>query len=146
MVVIQRQEVEQVLVEGDFHYTFDELKNDFVYEIIFNSLGDSLSSYTLLLKNSESVQKVSGVLDYELMGNRLVLELSGSKARVLISGNFNSSHLRIPLSEGVHDVLIESHPEKKLSISTNAKTIDLSESSIALSISATFLCTLITST
>ncbi len=130
VIIIQRQEVEQVLVSGDFHYIFDELKNDFVYEIDFNSLGDSLSSYTVLLKNSEKIISVSGVLDYNLIGNELILELSGSKAHVLISGTFNSSILRLPLNEGVHDVLIESHPEKKLSIMANADIIDLSESSV----------------
>jgi hypothetical protein len=131
IIIIQRQEVEQVLVSGDFHYIFDELRNDFVYEIDFNSLGDSLSSYTLLLKNAENIQSVVGVLDYNLIGNELILELIGSEAHVLIYGTFNSSFLRLPINEGVHNVLIESHPEKKLSISTNAEVIDLSESSIA---------------
>ncbi|MDD4353451.1 MAG: hypothetical protein PHN56_03260, partial [Candidatus Nanoarchaeia archaeon] len=130
VVIIQREDVEQVLVDADFHYIFDELKNNFVYEIDFNSLGDSLSSYTLVLRNSETLQSVTGALDYSLNGNNLILELSGSKDSVTISGTFNSNTLRLPISEGTHDVLIESHPEKKLSINTNAQTIDLSESSI----------------
>jgi len=130
IVIIQRQEIEQVLVDADFHFIFDESENNFIYDIDFSSLGDSLSSYTLRLKNSENLESVTGALDYSLNGNNLVLELTGSKDSVTISGTFSSANLLLPIAEGTHDVLIESHPEKKLSLNTNAEIIDLSESSI----------------
>lgn len=128
-VIIQREEVDEVLVDADFHYVFDK-ENNFEYEINLNSLGDSLSSYTLNLLNGESVQSITGVLDYKISGNNLILELTGSTATVRITGKFDESDLRIPVIQGTHDVLIESEAEKRLSVSTTASVIDLSESTI----------------
>lgn len=127
--IIQRNKVPEVLVEGDFHFIFEQ-ENNFEYVIDFSSLGESLSTYTLNLKNNENIRSVSGAVDYAVKDNSLVLDLTGSTATVIVKGTFNSDFLRIPLNNGTHDVLLESKPEKKLIVSTTAEVIDISKSSI----------------
>jgi len=127
--IIQRAKETQILVNGDFHFIFEQ-ENIFEYVINFNSFGESLSTYTLNLKNNENIRSVSGAADYAVRGSSLVLDLTGSSAVVTVKGTFNSDNLRLPLSEGTHYVMLEAEPEKKLSVSTSAQIIDISESGI----------------
>jgi len=129
-IVLQRSEKVAMLVDGSFRFTYGLLQNEFTYAISFQSFGSSLGSYTLNLPNGEIVRSVTGVLKWEQIGNRLVLDLQGAQVSVIVLGFFDSTSLRMPLSEGTHDVLLEADPEKKLLISTTAKEIDVSESSL----------------
>lgn len=129
-VVIQRSRKAQMLVSGAFKYSYAQ-RNSFVYQVDYKAYGQSLGRAELLLRNGESVFGVSGVKDHSVQGDRLVLELTGDSAHVVVSGTFSSSRLRIPLQEGRHHVLIESDPEKKIEVSTTAKELDLSESPLS---------------
>ena len=129
-IVLQRSEKVAMLVDGSFRFTYGLLQNEFTYAISFQSFGSSLGSYTLNLPNGETVRSVTGMLKWEQIGNRLVLDLQGAQVSVIVLGFFDSTSLRMPLSEGTHDVLLEADPEKKLLISTTAKEIDVSESSL----------------
>lgn len=129
-IVIQRSEKVAMLVDGSFRYTYGLLQDEFTYAISFQSFGSSLGSYILGLPNGETVRSVTGVLKWEQSGSQLILDLQGAEASVMIMGFFDSTSLRIPLTEDTHDVLIEADPEKKLLISTAAKEIDVSESSL----------------
>ncbi len=128
-IVIQRDEETALLVEGDFHYLIED-KKSFTYKIDFQSYGEGLSTYSLNLLNNEDIVSVVGALDYEVRDNVLELDLSGSSATVIIKGFFEKNYLKIPLRNDSHDILIESEAEKKITISTSAESIDLSESSI----------------
>ncbi|VVB75699.1 Uncharacterised protein [Candidatus Tiddalikarchaeum anstoanum] len=128
-IIIQRNQASQVLVDADFHYLFERV-NNFEYTIRFSSLGNSLSKYTLHLRNNELIQDIIGAVDYAQRGSDLILDLTGSSATVIITGTFSSTNLRIPIDEGVSNVLLESEPEKKLAVSTSATVIDLSDSTI----------------
>lgn len=129
-VVIQRSEDVAMLVDGSFRYTY-ALRDTFDYLVSFKAFGSTLGSYTLNLPNGETVSSVTGALKWEQAGNALILDLGGSQASVRVTGFFDATALRIPLREDTHNVLIESDPEKKLAISTGAKEIDLSESSMS---------------
>jgi len=126
-VVVQRVEKVAMLTTGAFKYTFAE-RDTFYYKIDFKSFGSTLGGYTIDLRNGETVQSVSGALKWEQKGNKLVLELEGESRSVTVSGSFSSTNLRIPLSEGRHHVLVESDPEKKITITTGAREVDVSES------------------
>jgi hypothetical protein len=126
-VIIQRSEKVATLVTGSFKYTYAE-RDEFQYVLDYKSFGASLGRHELVLNNNENVLSVVGAKDYALVGNKLVLELEGSEAHVSVSGIFDSNSLRIPLKEGKHHVLIESDPEKKITVSTTAKEVDVSES------------------
>ncbi|MFH1126125.1 MAG: hypothetical protein V1703_03285 [Candidatus Altiarchaeota archaeon] len=126
-VIIQRAEKAAMLVDGNFRYTYGE-RDEFLYQLNLQSFGSSLGRYVLDLKNNEIVSTVVGALKWEQSGNRLILDLEGNTASLEIRGLFNSNQLRIPLKEDRHHVLIESDPEKKITITTYAKEIDLSES------------------
>ncbi len=128
-IVIQRSEKVAMLIDGSFRYTYAE-RNEFYYIINFKAFGKSLGSYILDLPNNEVVTSVTGVLKWEQSNNKLLLDFKSSNALVTIKGLFDSDTLRIPLKEGSNHVLIESDPEKKISISTTAREIDLSESPI----------------
>ena len=141
-VVIQRSssvepqdQKKQTLVEARFHYTFGPERNDFVYDITFSAFGTTLGRYEIDLPNQESIISVTGALKWEQQGQRLVLDLGSQKAQVTVSGIFGASErsLRIPdLSGGRHYVLIESDPEKRLSIiKTSAEEIDLSQAQLS---------------
>ncbi|MDD5112129.1 MAG: hypothetical protein PHG85_06260 [Candidatus Altiarchaeota archaeon] len=129
-VIIQRSEKSALLVDGNFRYTYAE-RDEFYYQLGLQSFGSSLGRYTLYLNNNERVSSVDGVLKWEQAGNTLLLDLEGSKASVGIRGLFSSTSLRIPLKEDRHHVLIESDPEKRITISTTAKELDLSESPLS---------------
>lgn len=129
LVTIQRSEKTSTLVEGNFKYTYADL-NTFHYLINLKSFGGTLGGYNLILKNAETVQSVTGVLDWKQEGNTLVLELESDNAYVNVNGIFDSRNLKIPLSEGVNKVIIESDAEKKISITTGAKELDLGEAGI----------------
>jgi len=129
-IVIQRSEKVAMVVDGTFKFTYAE-KNEFYYIINFKSFGSSLGQYVLELRNGETVSDVTGVMKWEQQGNQLILELESDEATVSVSGYFNSQNLRVPLKEDKHHVLIESDPEKKITISTSAKEIDVSESPLA---------------
>ncbi len=126
-IVLQRSEKVAMLVDGNFRYSYAE-RDRFQYMIKFKAFGRSLGRYTLDLPNNEIVSSVTGVMKWEQSGNRLLLDLESSEASVSVTGLFNSRDIRIPLREDKHHVLIESDPEKKTSISTGAREIDLSES------------------
>jgi len=128
-IVIQRSEKIAMLIDGSFRYTYAE-RNEFYYIINFKAFGKSLGNYILDLPNNEVVTSVTGVLKWEQSNNKLLLDFKSSNALVTIKGLFDSDTLRIPLKEGSNHVLIESDPEKKISISTTAREIDLSESPI----------------
>jgi len=140
-VVIQRssaQEPEdqkkQTLIDGSFRYTYGQERNDFLYDIKFSSFGTSLGRYEFDLPDGDSIISVSGALKWEQQGQRLILDLESQKAEVTVSGIFDGSlkSLKIPdLPGGRHYVLIESDPEKRLSITrTTAEEIDLSQAQL----------------
>jgi hypothetical protein len=136
-VIIQRssaQEPEdqknQTLIDGIFRYTYGQERNEFIYDIKFTSFGTSLGRYEFDLPDGESIISVYGALKWEQKGQRLILDLESQKAEVTISGIFDGSlrTLEIPNLPGRHYVLIESDPEKRLSIlKTTAEEIDLSQ-------------------
>lgn len=126
-VIIQRAEKAAMLVDGSFRYTYAE-RDEFLYQLKLKSFGSSLGRYILDLNNNERVLEVIGALKWEQSGNRLLLDLEGKEASLIIRGLFDSTQIRIPLKEDKHHVLIESDPEKKITITTYAKEIDLSES------------------
>jgi len=128
-VIIQRSEKVATLVDGSFRFTYAD-RNEFYYQINYKSFGKSLGREEVPLSNGESVISVVGAKDYSVQGSTLVLELEGSDASVVVSGTFNSNDLKVPISEGTHHVLIESDPEKKITISTDAKEVDLTESTL----------------
>jgi hypothetical protein len=129
-VIIQRSDKAAMLVDGSFRYTYAE-RDEFLYQLNLQSFGSSLGRYVLDLNNNEQVISVTGALKWEQSGSKLLLDLEGSKASVSVRGLFSSAELRIPLREDKHHVLIESDPEKKISINTYAKEIDLSESPLS---------------
>ncbi|MEA1924843.1 MAG: hypothetical protein U9M95_03145 [Candidatus Altiarchaeota archaeon] len=129
-IVLQRSEKVAMLVDGNFRYTYAE-RDRFQYMINFKAFGRSLGGYTLDLPNNEVVSSVTGVMKWEQSGNRLLLDLQSSEASVSVTGIFGSKDIRIPLKDDKHQVLVESDPEKKISISTGAREIDLSESSMS---------------
>ena len=133
-IIIQRAEKVAMLADGSFKYTFAE-RNSFDYRLNFRSFGSSLGRAVLNLRSGESIVSVTGAKDYSIDGGKLLLELSGESASVIVTGTFMGSDIRVPLDEGRHHVLIESDPQKKLSISTSAEEIDLSQSSISPSYS-----------
>ncbi|MEA3254984.1 MAG: hypothetical protein U9Q22_04015 [Candidatus Altiarchaeota archaeon] len=128
-VIIQRAEKISMLVDGSFRYSYAE-RDGFLYIIKFKAFGSSLGNYILNLPNNEVVSSVQGAVKWEQKGNKLILDLESGEASVTVRGFFNSKSLRIPLKEDRHHVLIESDPEKKISVSTSAEEIDLKESSI----------------
>jgi len=128
-VTIQRSEKAAMLVDGSFRYTYAQ-RNTFYYVINFKSFGSSLGQYTMQLPNAETISDVTGVLSWQQNGQTLVVELEGSQAVVSASGIFNSNNLRMPLNEGTHKVTIESDAEKKITISTTAREVDISESGL----------------
>ncbi|MCX6695765.1 MAG: hypothetical protein NTU61_05670 [Candidatus Altiarchaeota archaeon] len=128
-VILQRSEKVATLVDGSFRFTYAE-RNDFYYTITYRSFGKSLGREEVLLRIGESLVSVAGAKDYSVQNGVLVLELEGIYATVVASGTFNSNSLKVPLKEGTHHVLIESDPEKKISISTDAKEIDLSQATL----------------
>lgn len=128
-VIIQRAEKISMLVDGSFRYSYAE-RDRFLYLIKFKAFGSSLGNYVLNLPNNEVVSSVQGAVKWEQKGNKLILDLESGEASVTVRGFFNSKSLRIPLKEDRHHVLIESDPEKKISVSTSAEEIDLKESSI----------------
>ena len=128
-IVIQRTEDVAMLVDGSFRFTYAE-KDEFYYVLNFKAFGSDIGRYKVDLLNGETVSKVSGALKWEQSGNKLILDLSGSEKTVSVSGIFDSTNLRVPLPEEKHHVLIEADAEKKLTLSTSAKEIDLTESSL----------------
>ncbi len=141
-VIIQRSSAQepadqknQTLVEGRIHYTFGPERNDFIYDITFNSFGTTLGRYEIDLPNQESIISVTGALKWEQQGQRLVLDLGSQKAQVTVTGIFGAEarSLRIPgLGGGRHYVLIESDPEKRLTLlKTSAEEIDLSQAQLS---------------
>ncbi|MBM3309387.1 MAG: hypothetical protein FJY77_03950, partial [Candidatus Altiarchaeales archaeon] len=128
-VIIQRAEKAAMLVDGSFRYSYAE-RDEFLYQLNLRSFGSSLGRYVLDLNNGEQVSDVVGALKWEQSGSKLVLDLEGNTASLSIRGLFSSTQIRIPLEEDKHHVLIESDPEKKITIDTLAKEIDLSESTI----------------
>jgi len=126
-IVVQRVEDVAMLVTGSFKYTYAE-RDDFYYQIDFKSFGSTLGGYTIDLPNGEVVNSVTGAIKWEQKKNKLVLELTGDTKSVIVSGQFNSNNLRIPLKEDRHHVLIESDPEKKITIQTSARELDVTES------------------
>ncbi|MBU0762409.1 MAG: hypothetical protein KKD39_05235 [Candidatus Altiarchaeota archaeon] len=133
-IILQRSEKVAMLSEGAFKYSFAE-KNTFTYNIRYRSFGKSLGQTVIDLKNGENILSVSGVKHYSAEDGRLVLELTGEEANVYVTGTFSKNSIRMPLPEGRHHVLIESDPERKISIETDAEEIDLSQSSISPSYS-----------
>ena len=129
-IIIQRSEEVAKRAEGEFHYMFDSYRNNYEYRINLKSFGSDLGRYELPLRNGENIHDVDGALNWEQKGNNLVLELEGDSATVTIKGTFSNTNLRVPIDEGKHHVLVESDPEKKITISTNAREIDVSESAI----------------
>ncbi len=129
-IIIQRTEEVAKRAEGEFHFVFDAQRNNFNYDINFRAFGSDLGRYELPLRNGESVHDVKGALNWRVSGNSLILELEGDSASVSISGTFRNTDLRVPLDEARHHVLVESDPEKKITILTNARVVDLSESPI----------------
>ncbi len=142
-VIIQRssgsepaeEQKNQTLVDGSFHYTFGQERNEFYYDIRFSALGTTLGRYEFTLPNGESIISVTGALKWEKQGQNLILDLESSKAEVIVSGIFDDSSntLRIPdLPGGRHYVMIESDPQKRLTIAkTTAQEIDLSQSQMS---------------
>lgn len=126
-IVIQRTEEVAMVVDGAFRFTYAE-KDQFYYMVNLKAFGSDIGRYELDLLNGETVSSVSGALKWEQIGDKLVLDLSGSQKTVIISGFFTSQNLRVPLAKDKHHVLIEADAERKLSISTGAREIDVTES------------------
>ncbi len=133
-IILQRSEKVAMLVDGGFKYSFAE-QDTFTYNIRYRSFGKSLGQAVLNLRNGENILSVTGARQYSVDGGRLVLELAGSEANVYVTGTFRSQNLNMPLDEGRHHVLIESDPERKISIETDAEEIDLSQSTLSPSYS-----------
>ena len=139
-VIIQRSSAQepqdqknQTLIDGSFSYTYGQERNEFLYDIRFSSLGTTLGRYEFRLPDGESIISVSGALKWEQTGQTLILDLESQNAEVIVSGLFDGSlkSLRIPNLPGKHQVLIESDPEKRLSIvRTTAEEIDLSQTQL----------------
>ncbi|MFH0876071.1 MAG: hypothetical protein V1859_09105 [archaeon] len=128
-VILQRSEKVAMNVNGNFRFTYKD-KNEFYYNIVFQAFGSSLGRYVLPLRNGETVTSVVGAVKWEQSGNSLVIDLGDKYASVTISGVFDSNNLKIPLDSDMHNVLIESDAEKKITITSSAKEIDLKESTI----------------
>jgi hypothetical protein len=129
-IIIQRNVKSVLNVEGEFHYKFEPYKNSFNYLINFKSFGGDIGRYELYLPNLESIQSITGALTWHQSGDIVKLELEGNTATVMITGTFSSNNLKVPIKEGKHYVLVESDPEKMLTISTSATEIDLTENPI----------------
>ncbi|MFC1455099.1 hypothetical protein ACFLQI_03370, partial [Candidatus Undinarchaeota archaeon] len=123
---IQRVMDVSSIVDGAFRYTFAD-RNEFYYIINYQSFGGDLGRQTIPLKNGESVSAVTGVLDWTATGSNLNVDLQGDRSTVVVRGVFSGTTLKVPMASGSHKVLIESDPEQKLTVSGNAKEIDLSE-------------------
>jgi hypothetical protein len=128
-VILQRSEAVSMIVDGSFRFSYAE-RNEFLYVINFRAYGSTLGNYVLNLPNLETVTGVTGAVKWEQRGSSLILDLKSSQATVTVQGLFDSQNLHVPLKEERHHVLIESDPEKKISISTSAQEVDLSESTI----------------
>ncbi|MFH1055809.1 MAG: hypothetical protein V1744_06940 [Candidatus Altiarchaeota archaeon] len=133
-VIIQRSEKVAMLVDGAFKYTFAE-RNQFNYLLDYRSFGSSLGQAVVNLRNGEAVASVAGAKDYSISGSKLMLELEGDTAHVTVSGTFDGGVIIVPLDEGRHNVLIESDPQKRITISTDAEEIDLTQSPMSPSYS-----------
>ena len=129
-IVIQRAEKSAMLVDGSFRYSYAE-RDEFFYQLNLQSFGSSLGRYILYLENNEQVLDVVGAMKWEQSDSKLLLDLEGNQASLTIRGLFDSTNIKIPLKEDKHHVLIESDPEKKITINTYAKEIDLSESPVS---------------
>lgn len=128
-VIIQRDTKVPMLEDGAFRFSYGQ-KKQFYYVINLRSFGSSLGRYTIDLPNNEEVSDVDGAVKWEQKGFELILDLEGSSATVSVEGLFDSTSLQVPLAEGNHHVLVEADNEYKMSIGTNAKEIDISESPI----------------
>jgi hypothetical protein len=133
-VIVQRAEKAAMLVSGGFKYSYAE-RNEFSYQVGFRSFGSSLGRAVLNLRNGESVLAVTGAKDYSVQPGRLVLELEGDTANVAVTGTFSANSITVPLDEGRHHVLVESDPQKKMSVATSAEEIDLKQSTLTPSYS-----------
>ncbi|MFH0859583.1 MAG: hypothetical protein V1921_00110 [Candidatus Altiarchaeota archaeon] len=129
-VILQRAEKVSMIVDGNFKYTFAE-RDEFHYLINFKAYGSTLGGYKLNLPNGETVTTVVGAKKWEQVGSNMNLDFEGSQAAVTVRGYFTSTNIRIPLPEDRHHVLIESDAEKKISIITSAKELDLKESPLS---------------
>ncbi|MFH1786540.1 MAG: hypothetical protein ABH829_02770 [archaeon] len=128
-VYIQRVMDVSTIVEGSYRYTFAST-DSFYYVINFQSFGGDLGRQSVSLRNGESVSSVTGALDWEAGKDSISLDLKGDRAAVVIQGVFTEKTLRVPAPSGPfrdHRVLLESEPEKKMSVSGTAREIDLSE-------------------
>jgi len=125
-VVIQRSEQVAKMAEGKFRFSFAE-RNEFYYVLSYRAFGSTLGRETVELRNGEQISSVVGALKWEQSGNELILDLMSDTATVSVSGYFTAETLRIPFKEGRHRVVLESDPEKKLSIYTSATEVDVSE-------------------
>ncbi|MFC2154832.1 hypothetical protein ACFLRC_05070, partial [Candidatus Altiarchaeota archaeon] len=128
-VILQRWEKVSMVVDGNFKYTYAE-RNSIHYLVNFQAYGSTLGRYTLDLPNGESITSVTGAAKWSQEGNKLVLELEGEKTAVTIRGYFSTNRITVPLKEDRHHVLVESDPQKKITVSTNAEEIDVSESTL----------------
>ncbi|MFH1721885.1 MAG: hypothetical protein ABH950_04690 [Candidatus Altiarchaeota archaeon] len=129
-VILQRWEKVSMVADGSFKYSFAE-RNSFHYLLNLQAYGSTLGSFDLDLPNGESVTSVTGAIKWAQEGSRLTLELTGERSSVTVRGYFNSNRLTVPLPEDRHHVLIESDPQKKITVSTNAEEIDISQSTLS---------------
>lgn len=128
-ILLQRAQESAMLVDGSFRFTYAE-RDEFMYQITFKSFGETLGTHTLELLNGEQISSVTGAVKWEQQAGRLVLELEGNSASVVVRGVFSSNSLRVPLESDRHHVLVESDPEKKITVSTSAQEIDVSQSAV----------------
>ncbi|VVB53074.1 Uncharacterised protein [uncultured archaeon] len=131
-VVLQRSKTGARTVQGAFKFTYAE-RNTFQYRLDLTSYGEAFGTLNMPLINGETVQSVegTGILDWKQEGKTLRIEISGDKTTVTIDGFFtNTDQLTVPLKDGRHHVIVESDPEKKITVSTAAKELDVSESPI----------------
>jgi hypothetical protein len=128
-VLLQRAAKAATIADGSFRFTFGE-RDEFMYQLNFKSFGQGIGGVTVELPNGERVSQVSGAVKWEQKADRLVLDLEGNTASVTVAGVFSSKSLMVPLKEDRHTVVVESDPEKKITVSTTAQEVDVSESSI----------------
>lgn len=127
-IIIERSLVTLSTEEGEFKFTFSD-ENEFFYLFRFKSFGRALSAYQIGLQNGEIISSVNGATKWEQKNNDLFLYLEGNEATVTVDGIFNTRNISLPFRG---KVLIESDPQRKISLTTTEtiEEIDLSELTI----------------
>ena len=120
-----------VVAEGRYLISVDPSSKQYNYSFIFSNPNRNKKSFTLELKNAESIESIQTNIDYKEHGKQIEFSLNPGQNVVDVRGKLSADQFIPPMESGQQFVVIENHPLLQVVPETKWRRVSLEQAQVA---------------